>query len=351
MDRDRQPPHALRFPNGAIAWRRWFAHHLRVLIWPNGNPPRNVYGRLAQFDYNWLRTRWPGVTQGMWRMLHDTARRTINHHVQARSDLAEMARPVTAMAYANPNAFLQREMPFASVDDNVYMEATQANRNAVLTRHMRTQHAREYVVETANARLPKHSRYTEAWEYQVLPNDFENRVNADLVWTRMAAHVGPPGREYRVRLVWQMQENQVDRRPHQTNVFGSAADWMAPASFENFFETLTSFFISNDDVDIVSIHFFLDIYEEEWGGGGKHMSAKRTKSESVLAQCGGVFVVPQDSDGLCGWMVLVSFLMNHPLKPEGWPVRKEKVCSVQNVKGTVTMPRQNLLLRTCSAMD
>lgn len=148
------------YPNDSAEWRRRFLSEIPNALWPPGQEvPRNLFASVNRYNYQWLRARWRGVPLARWEELHASAMTVLRNRIEAFRVLQNTPRASTAMAFRQA-----QNLPFATVDDVAFMEATQAGVQNPTRRgraRARAQYIREDIVV-----LPAQSRYTQAWRYR-----------------------------------------------------------------------------------------------------------------------------------------------------------------------------------------
>jgi hypothetical protein len=265
-----------------------------------------------QFSFEWLRRQYHGVTEQRHRELLELATTALRHRLQVHEYALE--RPATVMERH------QEIFPFAHVDDNVFREATRRGQAGRLTRRAVAAAQRQYVhQEDAVPIGGRHGLYTQSWRYTIVPNQLDLRANLMALYNRMGQNVRPQHR-YRIRMVWNVRENAV-RRQNQTNVYNGPADWYGANGFEDFHDAFVNMFISNEEVPIFEVEFYLD--ERPFAAGADPTPVDEGSADRQIGQYGGpwraefprlqnrgLYFVPKRVDNLCGWMVLTAFLLD-----------------------------------------
>lgn len=116
------PPRRNPFPQRDNQWVGYFLREIPEFVWPLNTPaPQDVFQRLNHFNYAWLQRRWPGVTHRRWQELMHMATAAITNRIDVLRRVVE--RPLTSFARH------AAALPFQTVDDNVFLEATQVCAN------------------------------------------------------------------------------------------------------------------------------------------------------------------------------------------------------------------------------
>lgn len=317
MRRLRRPPPRSQYPSHRREWTLFFHYDLPNFLWQ-----QEAHGAaiLRQYTWSWLQQRWIGVPHTVYLELFNVAMTTLLHRAEAREQLIQRPEERYIDHIVEP-------LPFMQLDDEAFMEATQTRSVVRLTRRSLREMARRYVMEELG-QVPRQSRYTESYLYRLRPNHLELLVNLRLVWSRMSAHVFGNDREYRVRLIYEMQERQLDRITRQTPVFRSTAEWQSDEAFASFYRTVVNMFVSNDRINIFDIQIALDVYGLVAGGGvgsGGHRKSTKIYQPELqprhLKSIHGLYYVPDWSGGLCGWMCLYAALHAYNTKTLGFSDR------------------------------
>lgn len=229
-------PRAGAFPGGAGEWQSYFLRQVPEFVWPLGAPiPRDMFTDLReQFPFEWLARVYPGVTYARYRQLLSLSVTSINHRLQ----IYELAQRRSRTAFRRHAA----ELPFQTVDDTMFLEATQRGRTPRLTRRRVAQIQQQFIRE-APIRLPVQSRYTESWMYTVNVCNLELRAILRAIYDMMSNHVRP-GHRYRIRMSTNLREHIVRRVGQQTNVYDGPGDFLAPNGFEHFFDTFGNMYVN-----------------------------------------------------------------------------------------------------------
>lgn len=326
------------FPNQSAVWRHRFAYEIPYALWPNNTRlPANIQQLIDRYDFEWLLRRWPGVPRARWMSLRLSLIAAIQNRREAvlRVERGIMQRrPATGLAFR-----VARNLPFHTVDDNVFLEAVPGRASVVRTRRGRAQAIQDNI-RRDEIQVPPQSRYTSSTRFTITPNNLELLENLLNVYDSMANIVlqRGSGHHYRIRIVWQLQERQVQRVTRQSNVLRSIGEFMDMDTFKQLSDTVANMFISNELINVFDMEFFLDSYVYNGGGGtgsGGHGGRKRTiqqvNQKSLKSNAGewksigGLFYIPNEMELLCGWLAATAFmLLNDTENPEGWLERDNR---------------------------
>lgn len=213
--------------------------------------------------------------------------------------------------------------PFHKLGHNGFM-AENPQRQDPLNRQARQRQLERNVQEEHTGVDRANTRYTDMYTYWLRPNDFELRVNLQNIFDRMSAHIRA-GNEYRIRIVHENNERLVEVRggggggddgnnniERRTRVI-LPREWFDEDGnvFEEFVDTVTRFFVSNEDIFLFDVRFYLDVYDggQVAGGGGFGTEGRLTQTSlkaksASWSACNGLFYIPANCDNLCGWMAL-----------------------------------------------
>lgn len=309
-----RPPRAGDFPAGRELWNTYFLRQVPEYVWPIGHRvPARMFERLQEdFPLEWLRRQYHGVTAERYNELLGFATTALRHRLQVHERALE--RPATVMERH------QEIFPFANLDDNAFREATLRGQTGRLTRRAVAAAERQYIHQEDGVPPGRgHGLYHRTWRYTIAPNNLDLRANLMALYNRMGQNIQPNHR-YRIRMAWNVREAWMETfrdKKRQTRVYNGPADWFSPQGFEDFYDAFVNMFISNEQIPIFEVEFFLD--ERPIAAGHDPSPAEQGeigqyggpwRSDFPRLQNRGLFFVPKRVDNLCGWMVLTVFLLD-----------------------------------------